>query len=288
MDRYLATHSRLFSVNIGPTFAWQPFCGFSIGAGFDAQYLSASLRQQVFAFNPLVGQLEDSSIDNTGDDWGYGWNAGMMYHLKNSGTTLGAAYRSRVAHSLEGDGELVVPAIGRTFSGGLRADITMPDVATFSAVQDFCNVWTVLGSISWTHWSTIDLVNLNYNGDISNVVGRSASTALDFEDSWRYAVAVNFKPDECWKLRAGVMFDNSPVENVRTFRLPDNDRLWVAVGANYRVNTMFSVDLAYAHLFVDNAQINQSAVLGPATFNTQADIRSSVNEFAMQLNINFC
>lgn len=291
MDRYLATHSRLYSVNIGPTFAWQPFCGFSIGAGVDAQYLSTDLRQQVFAFNPLVGQLPDSSIDNSGDDWAFGWNVGLIYNIRNSGTTVGASYRSRVEHTLEGDAVLAIPALNQSVPGSFSADVAMPDIATFGVVQEFCNCWAVLASATWTHWSVIDVLKANYGGAITSTpIGKSATIPLNFDDSWRYAVAVNYKPNECWKLRAGVMYDNSPVEgaDVRTYRLPDNDRVWVAVGANYRINRMFNVDAGYSRLFVDNCQVNQSALLGPATFNTKADAHSSVNVFAMQLNVDLC
>ncbi|MDQ2993581.1 MAG: outer membrane protein transport protein [Pseudomonadota bacterium] len=295
-DRYLATYSRLSVINIGPTLAWQPTSNFSLGAGFDAQYLDTVLRQQVVAINPVTGaQLQDSSLENNANDWAYGWNAGAIFHIPQSGTTIGAAYRSRVTHSPEGDASLVVPVLQTTFAGRVESDVSMPEIATLSLVQEICCL-TLIGSVSWTHWDVIQDIGLQYGGAIAQPAPGfpgipGATLAVNYENSWRYAVAVNYKADPSLKFRAGVMWDQTPVQTVDTeiFRLPDNDRLWVAVGANFRVNNMFNIDAGYSHLFIDNFQMNQSAILGgTTTFNTRANVVASSNIFAMQFNVNFC
>ena len=52
-------------------------------------------------------------------------------------------------------------------------------------------------------------------------------------------------------LRAGVAFDESPVNNVdRGPRLPDSDRTWLAVGGRYKYSSALNFDVGAAYIFV--------------------------------------
>lgn len=92
-------------------------------------------------------------------------------------------------------------------------------------------------------------------------------------------------------MRTGVAYDQAPVKNeeYRTPRIPDNDRVWLAVGAGYKFNEMVSFDVGYAHLFVQDADINKSAATPEdvargtltGTYSDHVDIIST------QLNIKF-
>ena len=56
-------------------------------------------------------------------------------------------------------------------------------------------------------------------------------------------------------------YDESPVRDAesRSARLPDNDRIWVAVGAGFSPRPNLKVDIGYAHLFIDDAKIAKTA-----------------------------
>jgi long-chain fatty acid transport protein len=52
-------------------------------------------------------------------------------------------------------------------------------------------------------------------------------------------------------------YDESPVEDAhRTVRLPDSDRYWITLGARYELSRAIAIDVAYAHLFFDDAPIH--------------------------------
>src|SRR5699024_3845931 len=73
-------------------------------------------------------------------------------------------------------------------------------------------------------------------------------------------VGVNYHPDRQWTWRLGFAYDQSPVSaQYRTPRIPDQDRYWVAVGAQYQITPKDTIDFGYAHLFVPDASINQTA-----------------------------
>ena len=86
------------------------------------------------------------------------------------------------------------------------------------------------------------------------------------------------------------MYDQSPVksDNTRVFRLPDNDRIWFGIGANYIINDMFNVDFGYAHIYVKDTSLTQRQLSSSGVSISSADVDGSVNVFGLQLNINIC
>ncbi|HKA77169.1 MAG TPA: outer membrane protein transport protein, partial [Pseudolabrys sp.] len=69
-------------------------------------------------------------------------------------------------------------------------------------------------------------------------------------------------------LRSGVGYEISPIDDqVRTPRLPDNDRFWLSVGGSWQLFPGAHFDVAYSHLFVKDPTINISATSGNPWFN---------------------
>lgn len=286
-SRYFGTYSHLTAVNIGPSVAYQLNRYISFGVGFDAQYLTADLHQQV----PLNGTY-DAEFQNKADDWGYGWNVGTALCF-DTGTHVGLSYRSRVQHTIDGDAFIKSPAVAPIINakGPASTSITLPDSANFSVVQDINDCWSILGSVYWTHWSLIDTVKLKYKKALGGVFPNGLKLDLAFDDSMKYALAVNYRPDQCWKLRMGVAYDETPVRNAgtRSFRLPDNDRVWLSFGAQYKVNNQFTVDAAYTHIFVYDTDINAkltTASGGSVVADAKATVDGSVNTFGLQFTWN--
>ena len=88
---------------------------------------------------------------------------------------------------------------------------------------------------------------------------------------------MNYFSSEKWTFRGGIAWDQSPVsDQSRTVRLPDNDRYWLALGAQFKFGKGGALDFGYAHLFVQSPDINQTRqqVLadpaGPVTINNNA------------------
>jgi len=278
--RYVATHSRLATINIGPTIAWQPFPYFSIGAGLDAQWADVDLRQHIFTGTPVDGDLISEL-----DDWALGWNVGVFYRIASTRTNLAATYRSRLKFHLDGDVDFDVPGV--IFAEGFgRAHLTDPDFATFSFAQEFCYGLSLLGTVGWTHWSLVNKVT-EHISDIPNIPGGEID--FRFGDTWRFGLAGNYRPNECWLLRLGVMYDESATGTLhRTIMVPDSGTFILGMGLNYKVNRCFNIDAAYEHRFIDASSLEQTVPIGPGVTNTiTADVRSNINVWGLQFNILF-
>lgn len=84
--------------------------------------------------------------------------------------------------------------------------------------------------------------------------------------------------------------DETPQDNPEYVspRIPDADRTWLAAGVHWPLSSAVSLDISYAHLMVDDAELHrtgQSAIGTPTLLSGSFD--SSVDIFGAQLNWKF-
>ena len=63
-------------------------------------------------------------------------------------------------------------------------------------------------------------------------------------------------------------------------RIPGEDRTWVSVGFGYQINQSFGVDVGYAHLFVDDPEMNKTET---SAGNINGEYDADVNILSAQL-----
>lgn len=284
IGRFQGIKSELVTININPSLAFKVSEMFSIGVGINYQMIDAELT------NAVVTPFGEGRAKLEADDDSWGWNAGVLFEPA-AGTRIGLAYRSVIDYTLEGTATAKVAATGTQIANNpVHADVTMPDSFSISLAQALGDRWELLGDVTFTRWSeinAIDIINSNSGGLVDRLV-------LDFDDSWRYSVGVNYKLDESWKLRGGVAMDESPVKGAtsRTVRLPDSDRTWISVGAQVKIKETGKLDFGYSHLFVKDADINSTRdQLGvPAGFGRSQVVGSyeaSVDLFSVTYSMAF-
>ena len=87
-----------------------------------------------------------------------------------------------------------------------------------------------------------------------------SSTPEHFKDVWRFSVGASYYLDNMWKFRAGLAYDESPVQNqYRTPRLPDASRTWLSVGAQYTMSPNLKFDGGFTYIWGGTPEINQNA-----------------------------
>jgi long-chain fatty acid transport protein len=146
--------------------------------------------------------------------------------------------------------------------GPITLDIKLPAsarVAVAHVLENESNL-ELLFEVSWTEWSSVQALTIvRTSGTVLK------NTPENWSDTWRAALGGNYKLSNNVKLRAGVAVDSSPVGNgYRTPRLPDNDRMWVSLGAQWNIGSSFVLDAGYAHLFANDADMYQSDGYGAA------------------------
>ena len=270
VGRYHAVDSEVMAVNVGPTLAWQVTDYLALGAGIDLQYLEATLSNAIDygtldavamggAFGLTPG-ASDGFGEISGSDVSWGWNLGALIDLSDT-TRLGLHYRSKIDFRLRGDADFTNPAGAALLAQGLGfvdtgavADLTTPDSLSVSLHHQFNDRWAVMADVTRTGWDVLDEIRIQFDNGAADSV-----TTMQWDDSWRVALGVSYAPNRTWIWRAGIAYDQTPIPNaeLRTPRIPGEDRSWLTFGFGYRVNQNLSVDVGYAHLWFDDPRINK-------------------------------
>jgi long-chain fatty acid transport protein len=263
VGRYHAIESDLTNININPSVAYRFNEKFSVGGGINIGYVQATLTNAVDFGSIIVvaPQNADGFAKLQGDAWGAGWNLGLLYEFTKQ-TRVGAAYRSRIRYTLEGTAKFSnVPgallALPNFKNDNISAHLTTPDSLSMSFFHSFNPRWSIMGDVTWTNWRTFDELRIRFNN------GRTDSVVTtDWKQVFRYSLGATYAPNKAWTFRAGTAYDQAPVpsDRRRTARIPDSDRLWLALGAGYGFTDALKLNFAYVHLFIDDTKITKSTV----------------------------
>ncbi|MGD8591519.1 MAG: outer membrane protein transport protein [Gammaproteobacteria bacterium] len=291
VGRYHAVDSELETVNINPSLAFKATENLSLGFGFNVQTAEVILSN-VIDFGALIREPQQHDGfayikgDNS-DSLSYGWNAGLLYQPSNS-TRVGVAYRSEIEHKIKGDADFTVPGTVDITDSGLfidskvSADVTFPQTLSLSAYHRY-DALAVMADITWTGWSAFQELRIKYD----NPAQPDSVTTEDWNDTFRYALGVNYRTAPQWLLRGGMAYDETPVPNSqrRTPRIPDNDRLWLSLGFGYQASKALGVDFGYSHLFINNTDINNEFEASASDLRStlHGTYESSVDIFSLQL-----
>lgn len=273
--RYHALKSDLQTLNLNPSLAYKVNETWSIGGGLNLQYARAELTSAL-NFVPYTGQ--DGATKMSGDSWAWGYNLGLLY-APTAATRYGMAYRSHIDHKLKGDVSFtnvpvaLAPLAPRFVNTTASGDLNLPDSLSLSAFHQLDERWAVMADVTWTGWSSFNELRIRMDNGAPDSV-----TPENWRDTHRIALGATYRQSEIWSYRLGAAFDQSPVpDQYRTARIPDSDRTWLALGAQYRPTKNSRLDVGYTHLFIKDAEINlASSTLGNliGSYQSQTDIVS--------------
>jgi long-chain fatty acid transport protein len=291
MGRFHATKSKVQALTVSPTIALQLSDTLSVGGGASWQQLKADFNQGVaygglayagtaqavppvlrqVALGAVVAQLgpQGTGLEGagliSGDSKAWGWNAGALLKLGEQ-AHLGVSYRSKITHDITGDvtfegaptfslpGALapIGDGLNAKFANGpVKTTITLPETWSVAAAWENDKV-EVLADWTWTGWSTIASLDIVREDDSA-----LSSVPLQFQDTWRVGLGLNYRLNDAWTLRLGTAYDKAPVQDeFRTPRLPDNNRIWAAGGFEWKLSEKARVDVGYAHIFIKGGTSN--------------------------------
>jgi len=285
IGRFQSQTAELKTYDINPSIAWKINDTVTLGAGVSYQHAQFTLdRSTVTAFVPPITVFTGSThLDASDSDWG--WNVGAMFNF-GPGSRIGLSYRSSISHDLSGTATISGVPLAGTIAPPVTASIRFPDTYSVGFAHAFNDQWELLGDVTLTRWSTVKNVPIVTTG--TSGLGPAGTTldtfAFQFDDSFRVGLGVNDKLSKDFTLKAGIAYDQTPVDDqYRLVALPDNSRIWLALGGKYALSKQAALDFGYAHLFVKDASINQTRLLQgtvAGTYSEHVDIVSAQLSFA--------
>jgi len=249
--RYVSTFTKVVTAEVNPNVAYALNDNTSVAFGIAYVHLSAILEKMVNLGGASPAFDRNFRLSGGGDGWGV--NAALLQKVSQT-TTVGFSYRSRVKIDLTGDAELnggpLPPALA---PGAGSTSITLPDLIQFGVSSTVSDKLTLNADIDYTLWSTYDRIVVTSSNPAFN-----ATDEKQWHDVWCLRIGVQYQLLDQWKLRAGYVYDKSPVGEARfETTTPDADRQGVTLGTGFAAGNM-TVDLAYLYLRFNKRTINNS------------------------------
>ncbi len=168
------------------------------------------------------------------------------------------------------------------YNRGVTSDITLPQIANVSMVYRIDSAWEVMLDAQWTGWSSIP--ELAFNASAPPAI---PAVPLEWDDTWKIALGASYRVNDQWKARFGVAFDQTPVTNHPTPRLPDSDRWWLAIGGEYKWTPNLKFDAGFVYIFADSPGFNQNLGSTPTygLINGTYDVSTTI--FSLQATYTF-
>jgi long-chain fatty acid transport protein len=274
MGRFQAIKSDITTLNVNPSVSYKLDDKMSFGFGLNYQTIDAEFTNAI-----NIGASEELADIKAKDNSGWGYNLGAMFQLAPD-TRLGVSYRSSIKYHLTGTATISPPGVPFA-NANVNTDIKMPDSASIAVQHRLNPVWTLLADVTRTGWAKIKDLTINLDSG-----GQLSSTPENFKNTWRVGVGAVHRYDDAWSIKMGLAYDQSPVNDTdRTARLPDNNRLWLSVGGQYKVSKDGTLDFGLAHLFIKDASINQNG--GAANGQLVGTYKGSVDILGAQFAYRF-
>ena len=264
----------LKTVNLNLSGASRLNDSWSFGVGFNAVYADAKIERYSGEQTAALPKVSQKIASLKGDEWGYGWNAGILYELDKN-NRYGLTYRSEVKIDFDGDYKSgirtqanALPGAGTAFPWGTTnatvpgsLTLNLPEMWELSGYNRVAPQWAIHYSMAYTSWSQFQELK---------ATGTNGQTLFykeeGFKDSYRIALGTTYYMDKSWTFRTGIAYDDSPVPaSKRSISIPDQDRLWLSAGTTYAFNDDASIDVGVSYMHGQKVTVKE----GPYTFDSE-------------------
>ena len=243
----LAYKVKLETFSFTPTIAVKASDEFSVAMGLEAMVISFAQNSY---FNLAPSNSGNYEISGSGVSWG--GNFSFIYKPEWAEKwALGGMYRTKEKQTLNGriDAGSVDLAALNIRSADAEGSISLPDSISAGIAFRPSDKWVMEAGIVGTFWSSYDQILIQYK-DITGPTGSPfINNKKKYKDVYRLNFGTEYKLNQNWALRAGYVYDKSPINKHEMDTLvPVDDRHIASIGAGYKTDT-WSIDFAYAHIF---------------------------------------
>ena len=293
-----------------------------MGVGINVMYAEGRLSRYQdirgsLVQNPLINEATADAVaddyeanfgapysDVEGDDVATNFRVGFLYDISDR-TQVGLTYQTATEFELEGDVEVTGapnsndtgPGLGGAqinsqlpkLSEKASVPLDIPESITFGISHRLNDDITVLAGATYAKWSRFEELDVyGSGGQVSELLRKSGDEPLthvteEWKNTWQFNVGGIWQATPEWKLKAGYAYDESPVDEYVTARIPSQDRHWLTLGTQWAdAQSGWTVDAAVGTLIFDgNAKVSEreyshddptGAPVGEASYDAEYDL----------------
>jgi long-chain fatty acid transport protein len=270
--RYFADETELSVISFSPSISASNGEGLSMGVGMNIMYAEGKLTKFIdnsaasFASINSTGSrttpFGDGYADVQGDDVGVTFRAGFLYDFSER-TQAGLTFQTGTELELEGDAEFTNLATQQSVVTGdaynstekAKVPLSIPESIAFGISHELTSDVTLLAGATYARWSRFEELDV-----ISKEDGRVISHVTEkWKNTWQFNVGGIWQATPKWQIKAGYAYDESPVDEYVTARIPSQDRHWLTLGTQWKdAQSGWTVDAAVGTLIFDgNAKVDE-------------------------------
>lgn len=277
--RYFVTKDELATLGAGINAAYKINDWLSVGGGPLVLYGKLDESGKINNVDPRRG---DGDFHVSDTEVGYGGMAGVML-TPAAGTRLGLSYISPVdldfkdvmSTSNLGPGAAAIAERLRASERTLDLGVTVPQQVMLSGFHQLTPKLALLGSLTWQDWSEFGKVDISIDGPTDN----SATTNLDYDDTWGVSAGVQYSVAPGWLWSVGAGFDTSPMsESERTPTLPLDAQYRFGTGIQHELTENATIGVAYQLMYGGESDLDVER--GPLSGRVAGDYSSYLFHFA--------
>ena len=286
--RYITTSTSMQTYNLNPVISVKVLDNLSLAAGVDVLWSRVWLKRK----SPTVvrGQvLADSEVDLKGEGNGVGYNFGLLYEPL-SGVKFGASYRSQISVNHTGNLTITVPSpVPAIPSTPGSAGVVFPPSLTMCVCYSRLTPFTFEFDTTWTGWSFYKKLKVNLDNPLtlSGVLTPTITTPKNWHDAWAFRFGANYQVRENMKIRAGYIYDLTPVpDDSLDPHVPDANRHVFTVGSDLKIKR-FTLGIAYNFILFESRTKNNTINFNGVPAILQANGRYNSNSHSLGLSWTF-
>jgi len=269
-----AVLSKLDIVDFNVSAAYKITDHLSLGASAILRYIYGRMTQTIPSVqHEVLGTIGGGDINFNVHGWTQTGTLGAMYEF-NENSRIGLAWRLRSAQRAKGkfkvsgiQNERYAPMNNGIYD--VHANPDLPESIALSGYHRYKDVG-FSGTARWTHWtSSFPSFVVRSEG----LPGGKKRTDYRYGNTWTLTAGADYYYTKEWTFRLGGGWDESPTHKPhrRTIRIPDNDRLWMSIGASYTKNN-WQLDVGYAHMIAKTGKATEDVANQVKYKNMQSNI----------------
>ncbi len=309
VGRFFADKTELTALSFTPAISVNSGQGLSMGLGLNVMYVEGKLTKFIDNSGTIAqapggvvpGTPTQGYADIEGDDVAVTFQVGFLYEL-NDRTQIGLKAQTGTELELKGDAKftnlaVATPAGTPTPPGPgvavaidstepARVPLAIPESITAGIRHSLTDEITVLAGATYSRWSRFESLDI-YGRDSSKPLTAKSPGGMpnqlthipeEWKNTWQLNLGGIWQATPEWAFKAGYAWDESPVDQYVTARIPSSDRHWLTLGAQWKpAQSGWTVDAAVGTLlFTDDPKVSdKSYVLTPGgTIPSPADTNS--------------
>lgn len=249
--RYGSYCADIESYSLNPDWAFKISDELSAAIGLEAMYFAIVSKNKI-ADPGFAGGEIDSRI--TADDLALGANLGLHYQPGDR-LSLSLTCRSNVNQNLRGEVQYSPSSVpypldptvkffhNSNGSGKIRLPASISAGVAVSPIEQLSAEFSLI----YTGWSSFDklVIDLSTPPNPADPASSHQKIPKDWHNTWRYQLGLEYAVNDWLDLRAGSVFDESPIdEHHLDYMVPNNDLAMFSLGTGFHW-IKWTMDIAY-------------------------------------------